>query len=112
MSLLLIRPGRRGFLRLSRFENLSPDRQTKRLLHLIPDLFQHQRLIFQGLFCVLAALAQAFALVRKPRAALFNAAAVRLLEKDPNDISAILATTLGQLETSLALLGLETPERM
>src|SRR5713226_1887811 len=60
-----------------RFRGLFTYRQAQRALHVTLDALQHFRLILQSLLRVLASLAQAFALVRKPRAALFHYAIIR-----------------------------------
>src|SRR5712692_1829634 len=59
------------------FCGLFTDRQAERALHVTLDALQHFRLILQSLLRVLASLAQAFALIRKPRAAFFDYAIIR-----------------------------------
>src|ERR1043165_1703873 len=76
---LFLFPRRRRFLLLTvavRRRGFFAYRQAERFLHVILDLAQQFRMILQSLLRILTALAEAFALVRKPRAAFFNHAIV------------------------------------
>src|SRR5262245_30825369 len=71
-SLLLLGGSRGSFLLLRGRFRIFPHRKVQSPLHIILDFAQHFLIVLQGLLGVLTALPEAFALVRKPGAALFH----------------------------------------